>query len=370
MISSSPTQPVTVGKLREHYQTFDLLRILAALAVIVSHSYPLTGADGPVLIADGKFEMDLGAFAVGLFFVCSGFLITQSWMSRPYTGSYLLRRFVRIWPGFAVAVVLAAFVVGPGATLLTVSVYFGAKETWSYLGHTLFMAPVKFRLPGVFANNSMPVVNISLWTLPYEVLCYLGVLALGLVRGLRCRWFPLAILGFSLLVMRLAVVEGSIDIGRLYGLGLTLRQGLPLLCWFLAGVCVFLFPVQPHRRLSAVALAAALILVGAVVGEVVIVIPGVAYLIIFVGRLPFHPAVLLRRLGDPSYGIYLYGFLIQQCLVSVGMSGPTSLTMVAAPLACILGYLSWHLVESPALRVARIKEANRRVQPVVPERQA
>jgi len=60
---------------------------------------------------------------------------------------------------------------------------------------------------------------------------------------------------------------------------------------------------------------------GFVLGPVVTDIPGLAVLIIYVGTLPCRPLERLHRLGDPSYGMYLSGFALQQFLV---LPPPTS----------------------------------------------
>ena len=57
------------------------------------------------------------------------------------------------------------------------------------------------------------------------------------------------------------------------------------------------------------------------------------------------------RIGDISYGIYLYGFLIQQAVQSLIGSGGTPMLnfCLAAPIAGLLGLASWHWIERPAL---------------------
>lgn len=44
-----------------------------------------------------------------------------------------------------------------------------------------------YHLPGVFQANALPAVNGSLWTIPYEVLCYLLLMAAGVVGILGSR---------------------------------------------------------------------------------------------------------------------------------------------------------------------------------------
>ena len=54
--------------------------------------------------------------------------------------------------------------------------------------------------------------------------------------------------------------------------------------------------------------------------------------------------------GDPSYGLYVYAFPIQQCLV-FGMPGinPYKLAVLSGLITLTLAYVSWWFIEKPAL---------------------
>ncbi len=87
--------------------------------------------------------------------------------------------------------------------------------------------------------------------------------------------------------------------------------------------------------------------------QAVVAIPALAFLVIYVGTLPCRPAEALHRLGDPSYGMYLSGFVIQQTLVWAGWVhlDPWLSFAEGAVLAMTFGYASWHLVEKRAMRL-------------------
>src|SRR3954470_1147504 len=114
-MTSGPTaNPIVGGANRERYPVFDTVRIVAAVAVILSHSFPLTGrSDDPFALEFGNWTPDLGTLSVATFFVISGFLITMSWTTSPKALAYSVKRFARIWPAFAFVVVVAALVLGP-----------------------------------------------------------------------------------------------------------------------------------------------------------------------------------------------------------------------------------------------------------------
>jgi peptidoglycan/LPS O-acetylase OafA/YrhL len=73
--------------------------------------------------------------------------------------------------------------------------------------------------------------------------------------------------------------------------------------------------------------------------------------ILLIGLLPM-PILkdIGKSVGDLSYGIYIYGFLIQQTLVYFFKLNHIELMWYSLIIAYIFGYLSWHLVEKKALQ--------------------
>jgi peptidoglycan/LPS O-acetylase OafA/YrhL len=347
---------------RERYPVFDGLRIVAAVVVIFSHAFPLSGHPEPVVTFLGEYGLTFGALAVATFFVISGFLITMSWSVSPRTVPYSVKRVARIWPAFVIVVLAAAFVLGPLVTTLSVRDYFTDPGTWSYVAHNVFMAPIKYRLPGVFDNLPSHAVNGSLWTLPYEVLAYVGVLLLGVVGLMSKRAVVLALFIVALAVFRLDVASHRLHLHADVG-GMTFALLVGLGAWFLAGATLYLYRDRIPWSLPVAAVALIVATVGAVVGEAVLFVCGFAYLVVFVGTRQWHAVERVHRLGDPSYGIYLYAFPVQQALVLAGMRGAWSLFLVATPITVAFGYASWYVIERPAMR--RMRHAGRASRPRV-----
>ena len=110
-------------------------------------------------------------------------------------------------------------------------------------------------------------------------------------------------------------------------------------------------------RRHLVALAALVVaFIGVTTHQAIVAIPALACLVIYLGTLPCRPAERLHRLGDPSYGMYLSGFVIQQFLVWVGLvqvHQPWLSFVEGAVLATAFGYASWHLVEKRAMRLVK-----------------
>ncbi len=162
-----------------HKNNFDLLRLLGACMVFVSHTYFVYGLGSPHLLwATGYKSITLGGLGVGIFFAISGYLITQSWCTTPNLRQFIVKRILRIYPALIVCWVFIVVVIGPLATTLEPSVY------WSqfYAGLPRFAGNVLLlmneKLPGVFTHNFIRSnVNGSIWIIKYEVLCYALVAA-------------------------------------------------------------------------------------------------------------------------------------------------------------------------------------------------
>ena len=196
---------------------FDLLRLFAALAVLYSHSFPLYGLEEPTIL--GK---TVGTLAVAIFFAASGYLVTNSWNADKNINRFLQRRALRIFPGLAVAVIFTTFFAGAIDTNVTLSQYLTDTRTYAYLLNNLFLFASIPAPPGAFAGLPLEGANGSLWTLRYEVLMYLLLLALGVSRRLKA----LAPLAFGVCVIAWLTLEYSHQSTHLLKLPFLWRYGL------------------------------------------------------------------------------------------------------------------------------------------------
>ncbi|HEX7133095.1 MAG TPA: acyltransferase [Iamia sp.] len=336
------------------YHGFDLVRIAAALAVVLTHSFSTTGhsADKP-LLGIGERELGPGSLGVAVFFVISGFLVTESWRRAPGARRFLVRRVVRIWPALVTMLLLTTFVLGPIVTDLSLGAYLTDPQSWRYAWKNgILVTGVTFELPGVFTTNPGPPVNSSLWTLPYEIWCYLGLVLLGMIGALRSRT---VVLGLFLVALGLHVVATPGDDPWISaaGWGLSARKGAELATMFLGGAVIALWRSAVDRRWL-LAGGAVLMALAFPVGQWGLFVVGLPALVVGLGTTSGPISRAVGRWGDPSYGVYILSYPLQQVLVATGVV-TTSWAMfaLAAPLALVLGYLSWHLVESPALRRGR-----------------
>lgn len=320
---------------------FKLLRMLAASAVLLSHSFLLSrGPAVPEPLA-AETGYSLGVAAVIVFFAVSGYFITKSFDRRAMLADFVAARVARLFPALIVALLLTAFVLGPLFTTLPVSDYFRQPGTWIYAPQNALLVRQRFALPGVFAGNPFAgVANGSLWTLKYEVACYAGVVIAGFAGLLRPRTVPLILLAAA---AAMVIVPGG---------DMALSARVAVLCGgFALGAGIYVY--RHHVPISGLILVALAVL--ALLTRETRLFPlcytlALGYGALVVGFADFAPLRAYNRLGDYSYGTYVYAFPIGQAtFVLMPTLGPWGLIAVTFPITLVLAVASWVLIENPAL---------------------
>lgn len=339
-VFTSYQQPFSAGH-SDRSNNFDFLRFLAAMMVIVGHSFTLLGQPSIAL-----FGKPLAHMGVIIFFSVSGYLIADSWQRDPSVGRFLARRALRIFPALIVVVVISAVAVGPLMTSLPLETYFNHSQFFDYFLN-IVLSP-RYNLPAVFLDNPYPnAVNGSLWSLAPEFACYLAIVLLGLIFRRHLAW-PIA---FAFVALAIVNVSPR---GSLVVFGSDIFQASDVSVYFAAGALVRCRSI-PLR--SDVGL---LFLLGASIASAInfdfvamfawdIALP---YVILWLGLQRWPVVGAWGRFGDPSYGMYLYAFPIQQTLAHVtnGTIALPVMILATGALSAGAGYLSWMLVERPALR--------------------
>ncbi len=329
------------------HNNFGLLRLVLALAVVVSHAFSVTtgrAEDEPWLLSTG---FTLGEHAVNGFFAISGFLVTMSYARRGWR-DYVLARTLRIAPGLIAATLVVSLGLGAAMTHLDLAAYLADPQLWRFISGTLTTFKSATFLPGVFEGNPLRSPMGTVWTLKYETLCYLGVLVAGLV-GLLGR--PRLALGIGAALLLAAILREYLTPDGPKGVETALR--LPLI--FLAGGLFYLFAERVPLSLPGLALALLLV---AALSPTPLYKPAL-YLVTAWGALvvALAPALTHRRTDPPSdlsYGVYLYGWPVQQASHALF---PTSDAFVmfwpGLVVTLLVAFLSWHGVEKPALSLKR-----------------
>ncbi|TCW84397.1 acyltransferase [Burkholderia sp. SRS-46] len=323
----------------KHTNNFDFLRLSAAFMVLYSHQYALLGLPEPGFGHGFTF----GSIGVTIFFTISGYLVTQSWERDPHVLRFALKRVLRIWPGLFVATVLAAFVLGPLVSRLPAAEYFHDPSLWRYLNN--LRLKMTFELPGVFEHNPYPnAVNGSTWTIPFEVRWYVYLLIGGALTLIRRRAVVL-VAAVLLAVQYFAVYRAEINPVKAYSTDFGL--------YFCAGALMWLYrDAWATRRPVAIMLAALSGASACFAGQTLLgALLFIAPLVVMFGEAATPYFRRFGRFGDLSYGVYIYAFVVQQTLAwrfghSLSFAAYLASTTVMT-LAC--AWLSWHLIEKPAL---------------------
>jgi peptidoglycan/LPS O-acetylase OafA/YrhL len=320
--------------------------------VVFSHSFLVAQGhqkNEPLVIFSHN-QMPLGLAGVFVFFVISGYLVTESFCRAPAPGGFVLRRFMRIYPALVPNGLLCAFLLGPLVTSLPLAGYLGDIQLRNFLVEYATLWPGPLALPGVlFADTTVGLlINGSFWTLRFEVYMYLTVLVLGVLRGLRLSSAA------ALLLLGLAAAFWD-QYHSLSWLG-DIRGWLWMLSHFAAGmVLYFLRDRLPFRWYYALLAVLALGLLCRFGQLCVFFSLPAGYLTIYAARRYWPRLDYARHVGDLSYGIYIYGWPCEEFVMwlSGGKAVWWQVCLGALCLALPLAWLSWHGVEKWALRWVR-----------------
>ncbi|SIN70600.1 acyltransferase family protein [Agromyces cerinus] len=351
--------------LNGHRNSLGFLRLFMAVLVIFSHAFILGGwGHDPVGRLTHQQE-SAGGFAVVAFFAMSGYLVTQSGAATDVV-QFLWRRFLRIFPGFWVVLLLTAFVVGPLMWKLhygqSLGSYFSGDTDGGpldYVARNFDLTIEQLGIHSLFSDGPFgestggrSSVNGSLWTLAYEWRAYLFIAVLVLFGGVRkLRFVALA----AVLLLAIGLAAGTFaSPAPSSPLPFVDAKFAKVALAFAVGSCLSAFsdrvPLDDRLGWFSWLVVAASLLQGGWLVAGVIALP---YALLWTAvRLP----AVFQKIGarnDYSYGVYIYAFLIQQVTVAIGWNSFGYVPWVAATLALTFAaaWASWHLVERPALRL-------------------
>jgi peptidoglycan/LPS O-acetylase OafA/YrhL len=265
---------------------------------------------------------------------------------------FVVARGLRIFPGLIVCVLATALMAGPLVSSLAFGDYVMADELRAYIVRTLSLSTGMATLPGVFeANPAAGVINSSIWTLKYEVLCYAilaiaGGLAFRIARTSAAMLVALALWAMHICWAQPALFETN-------GLVQNTRY---FLLFFGTGVIAYAFR---HKTALSVYVAIGLLIGAAVLNGTVLREAAMAIALVYVMLVAAQ-----YRLGaigafsnrtDMSYGVYLYSVpLTQLVLVAVPTIGIGALVGVTTILSMAAAFVSWSMIEKPAMSLRHL----------------
>ena len=334
-----------------HKNNFDLLRLIAAVIVILRHSFGLSGNNDPLEIWTNG-SMHLGQLGVSVFFVISGYLITLSLLRSDSFFSYLKKRFLRIFPGLIICVLITIFILGPLTSQLEIGIYFSHSDTWSYLWN-ISLYKLQYSLPGVFVNNIYgSAVNGSLWTLAYEFSFYILLMFFSIVGILRLRYVFIGCAAALFCAIYIGENLYIYNYSSNYLLGLNIVKFHEFFLYFFIG-SAFYFVRDRIKYLGAITLILLLTYLTMIYFNTIyaqfinyLLIPSCIFFLAF----KKGKTNSVGKIGDFSYGLYIYSFPIQQLIIFLYPEISLEVFFIISVLSVApFAIASWKLVEKPAM---------------------
>ena len=325
---------------------------MSSMLVFAGHLGMMLGLTPPLFGGISTHEVGVRAL-----FIIGGYLIAQSWRRDSSIVRYLVRRFFRLWPPFAVAVLLIMFVFAPGFSKLGVKGYFSG-EYLVYLRNLRFY--IVYALPGVFTDLPYSnAVNGSFWTMPVEALVYLFLPLVFTLAGLISKKRRVIILTVLAVVLAAADLYMIFYEVRIVVYATSLEPAVQLTVFFLAGAILAQPEMEKYLSLQKSLIGMIILMMMQQMYSfaralLFVVLP---YFVISFATMENPQFGKVGQKTDPSYGIYLYGFFFQQCVVQLkvwyklpwGYGICFAVSLVPTVLA---GILSYKFVEKPSVRLA------------------
>lgn len=328
--------------------------------MVVSHSWDLVGAaeKEPLLaLTDGR----LVCSAIGLcgFFTISGYLVYISLMKSRTVGVYVEKRWLRIFPGLIICFLFTLFACS--LVYRGTGCYWLKSGTWNYLWGNLTLYDVRFTIPGVFEDNPYPMtINGSIWTLCYEFTMYLLIIPLFFMRDKKTQMI-LPIIALMLILIKNVLFLNKFEHTTFMSY-MNLNQFCRFAQFFIFGMMIAILEQknilkEKWEKCNWLLAVCIILFVGCIMmKQIAIGMVFMSVLFIQVGKKNWQPvSQFVNKIGDLSYGIYIYSFVIQQLILHKFPNTPPYIVLIISVLCvAIVAYASWHLVEKKALKLKEI----------------
>ncbi len=335
--------------------SFGVVRLAAAVAVIVTHAYGVVGgwhAVEPLSVATG---WSLAAHAVHVFFVLSGFMIAASWERAAGWIDFVMARLLRIFPALIVVNIAIILIGGLWLTTAAPGAYWTFENIGTFMTKATLLFSVGVSLDGVFTDNPMGnSANIPIWTIRFEVICYATLLVfMSMLAALRLRGLARLIPIVPVLGLCAVAITISGD-PELFSFAAQLAR---FMLAFYIGVACWIgrehIPIRRDIALAFAVVALAVLMTGLPIRYPVMIV-ATAYWSLWLGSLPMGRLQRWTARTDLSYGAYITGFFIQQWLVfALPDMTVAQNALIATVLALGAAWISWTFVEKPALRLRK-----------------
>lgn len=329
-----------INRVKANIESFDnsslLVRYILAASVFYSHMFAIYGLPEPSLLWGIH---SLGWYAVNCFFLLSGILVSQSFHKNNIR-IYFISRFLRVLPAYILAVTfsicLALIFVKP----MTIGVLF--KSIYLFFSNFLPISKNTLGISGAWIYSSLPgELNMSLWTIPYEVFCYVFIIPLFLTKK----------------NIKIKIIIFFISVFFLFRLGV-LNEGFHkdlfrVFLYFIIGMCTyrFLFLGNTIKLDSFIVTFCSILLYFVDVNILELLLNILIVFLVLLASFYFTNFLNLNK--DMSYGIYLYAFPISQ-MMTVLIENIYYGMLLASMILVITSYFSYVVIEKPCLNFKKI----------------
>jgi peptidoglycan/LPS O-acetylase OafA/YrhL len=341
-------------KMNHRKNNFDFLRLIFASFVIITHSYTLSAAsETDILYELSNGRVSFSYIGVQGFFVISGYLIFQSLQRSEQVIDYFWKRILRLFPALFVmlvlTVLLAPFVYHSDIPLLRNTSYI------TYLPNNLSLYRTQYTIDGVFENNPFGnAINGSLWTIPYEFTMYVLLAVLIITR--RNTIATRIILASTFLLILTGIFFYHQQVKQLVWMLLG-EHLFDLGAFFIAGSLLAAMNIEKIKwkapLLALFSILAATTFSFEFFGYVKYFILPILFILFGLNPIKYIDSIG-EKIGDLSYGIYIYGFPVQQTLMYYFRFNYAELMLSSLAVSYILAYFSWHLIEKKALTLKKL----------------
>lgn len=262
--------------------------------------------------------------------------------------NYLWKRLLRLFPALFFMLILTLIT----AALISNFGVFKQFDFYTYLPKNLSLYKLQGSIKNIFENNPYPkAINGSLWTLHYEFTMYLLIIPLIIFKNINKNIFLAIIFILFLLAVYASLFDQNLLENTISQFSLNAKQFYRLLSNFLAGILLSLVNIDKIKTNLNISILVTVLLLSIYIGLYEFISPFILPLIIILVGLSFNKYswMFTEKLGDISYGVYIYGFVVQQTLMNYFSFNPYQLMIFALSLTYIFAYISWHLIEKRAL---------------------
>lgn len=340
-----------------------LIRWLAALFVMTGHMYSIMLSNPPLLL--WKPIQKIGIYC---FFVLGGYLVTGSFARDQKLRNFYIKRGIRIFPPLILFVLVVAVIIGPMISTLSAEDYFTHPAFRKYLLNMGLY--INYVLPGVFENNPYPnAVNGSLWSLPVEVFMYFLV---PIYYKLSKKSYKIGV-SITLFACVIAFIKNvyfpefryviyAVDLGPLI-------EHVP---FYFIGMMVYI--LEENKKLSSkinpayaivVVFVSLMFVFGTEAYITILTFICVPFFVFGVASIDKFWITKLLSKFEVTYGIFLYGFFIQQLIIyfnyKYNWQEPFIILHLSAVIITIgFAIFSYFFVEKPLINWSRklLKKSN------------